>query len=136
MKNLLKRTSVLVLSMLVMATVLSSCSDDEDVAPELTQIAYSTNTISVQTATAISSVTPTISPSGAEATIAIKEIEKDSQAFTNPTNGFKISTEGVLSLEASNTLEAGTYVLTIEATDKNDNTIKKTTTFTFTVTAS
>lgn len=130
MKNLLKTfVAVLFCSLVVVA-----CDKDDDPKPaKLTSIAYKVKTATVKADAAFTGTAATIAPSNAKATFVIKSITKAGSAFTNPTTGFKIGTDGKITLAANNKLTAAAYVITVEATDKLDKTVKKTTTYTVTI---
>lgn len=130
MKNLLKTfVAVLVCSLVVVA-----CDNDDDPKPvKLTKIEYTKNTVTVTAKAAHTGEAIKVTPSNAKATYTIKSITKAGAAFTNPTNGFKIATDGKISLAKDNVITAAKYVITVEATDKYDKEVKKTATYTVTI---
>jgi hypothetical protein len=132
MKNLKNLASVLFLGLLVF--VASCDKDDVDTTDYLSSFSYSPNKKDVNQNAAFTSATPTVKPKKAKVKFAIKGIKKGSDNFTNPSKGIKINADtGKLSLANDNTLEKAVYTVTVEATDQNKKTIKKTTTYKITI---
>lgn len=133
MKNLLS----LFIVMLVSSLVLVSCDKDDDPKPTvkyLKAISYSPNKKELAKKTAYAGPVAKFTDAKAKVKFAVKTITKDKKAFTNPATGIKIdAATGKLSLAATNTLENGVYVVTVECTDQNNKKIKKTATFTITI---
>jgi 5-hydroxyisourate hydrolase-like protein (transthyretin family) len=130
MKNLIKAfVAVLVCSLVIIA-----CDKDDDpITTKLTSISYAKNSVEVTKAAALTGTAIKVLPSDAKATFVIKSITLNAKSFTNPTGGFKIATDGKISLAKGNKLATGKYILTVQATDKFNKKIIKTTTYTITI---
>lgn len=137
MKNL-KETKKLVKGLtlaLLFVITFTSCSKDDDVqvSTELTAVSYSPDKVDANHSKAFAGTVAKLSPTKASATFAIKSIKKGDADFTNPQDGFSVDTSGKVSLKDGNTLEKAVYKLTIEATDKKKNTVKKSTVYQVTI---
>ncbi len=93
---------------------------------KLISIGYTPNKLTGKQKVAIKSANATIEPKNASVTFTILGIRKDKKKFQNPkSGGFKIGSEGNISLPKDHELSAGTYVLKIVAADKKDEKNKK-----------
>ncbi len=129
----------LILGVILLAINTTSCKDDDDndkTHEVLTSFKYDPLQKVIKKGEALTGTKAVTTPSNTNVKYSIKGIKKDGKAFTNPANGVKVNeNDGTLSLAKENTLETGTYIVTIEGDDQFKKNNKKTTTYTIGVSA-
>ena len=114
-----------VISKTTTLTVVISGSD----SGKLSSVNYKPSKLKSRPKMAFSTQEALVNPKNTSVTFEISKITKDKKSFTNPKNGgFNIDAKGKVSGSKDHKLGAGTYELTITATDKKDKENKKTAT--------